>query len=120
MLQMWMSALGTVTAKGSAISVSYSAGFFKRLRYYLQADSAVQTPALQLFLSAVEQGLRSACPGAGPDVRIDAVAFIHRFGALLNAYVHFHCIVVEGVFEADAGGGAQFHEVRALCPGSIA
>jgi hypothetical protein len=61
----------------------------KRLRYYPQSDPAVQTLALQLFRSAVEQGLRQCSPGAGPDARIGAVAFIHRFGALLNAQLHF-------------------------------
>jgi hypothetical protein len=42
----------------------------KRLRYTLQSDPAVQSLALHVFLSAVGQGLRSACPGAGPDARI--------------------------------------------------
>ena len=37
------------------------------------------------------------------------LAFNHRFGALLNPHVHFHCIVIEGVFEADASGAATFH-----------
>jgi len=27
--------------------------------------------------------------------------------------VHFHCLVIEGVFAADASGGATFHESRA-------
>lgn len=58
----------------------------KRLRYYLQSDPAVQNLALHIFLSAVEQGLRQYSPGAGADSRIGAVAFIHRFGALLNPH----------------------------------
>ena len=66
----------------------------------MQADPAVQNLALHIFLSAVEQGLRTACPEGGPTARIGAVAFIHRFGALLNPHVHFHCVVVDGVFEA--------------------
>jgi hypothetical protein len=33
-------------------------------------------------------------------LRIGAVAFIHRFGSSLNTHVHFHCCVVNGVFEA--------------------
>jgi hypothetical protein len=51
-------------------------------------------------------------------IGLPAVAFIHRFGALLNPHVHFHCVVIEGAFEAaaDGGGGAIFHEARALCP----
>ncbi|MDS4014353.1 transposase, partial [Accumulibacter sp.] len=57
--------------------------------------------------------MRRACPAAGPDSRIGAVAFIHRFGALLNPHEHFHCLVSEGVFEADTSGAATFHESRA-------
>ena len=54
-----------------------------------------------------------ACPAAGPDSRIGAEAFIHRFGARLNPHEHVHCIVIEGVFEADTPGAATFHENRA-------
>ncbi|WP_273703712.1 transposase, partial [Candidatus Accumulibacter vicinus] len=76
-------------------------------------DPAVETLALRIFVSVVEQALRRSCPAAGADSRIGAVAFIHRFGALLHPHVHFHCIVIEGVFEAGASGAASFHESRA-------
>ncbi len=39
--------------------------------------------------------------GRGRGVPSGAVAFIHRFGALLNPHLHFHCIVVDGVFGTD-------------------
>ena len=84
-----------------------------RLRYTLQHDPAIETLALRIFVSVVEQALRRSCPAAGADSRIGAVAFIHRFGALLHPHVHFHGIVIEGVFEADASGAASFHESRA-------
>ncbi|MBK8387361.1 MAG: transposase [Candidatus Accumulibacter sp.] len=86
----------------------------KRLRYHLQHDPTIETLALRIFLSVVEQVLRRACPAAGSDSRIGAVAFIHRFGALLLNREHFHCLVIEGVFAADASGRATFHESRAL------
>ena len=38
------------------------------------------------------------------------MAFIHRFGALLNPHEHLDCLVIEGVFTADASGAATFHE----------
>ena len=58
----------------------------KRLRYFLQSDAAVQTLARHLFLSTVERALHRCSPGAGcPDRRCG----LHRFGALLNAHVHF-------------------------------
>ena len=93
----------------------------KRLRYFLQTDPSVQNLALHIFLSAVERGLRSACPSRSPAARIGAVAFIHRFGALLNPHVHFHCVVVDGVFEAGSGDvPLQFHEAPELTSEQLA
>lgn len=60
----------------------------ERLRYTLRSDPAIQSLALQTFLSAAEQGLHSVCPG-GPDAQSGAVAFIHRFGTLFDVQVHF-------------------------------
>jgi len=56
----------------------------KRLRYHLEHDRAIETLALRIFLSIVDQALRHACPAAGSSPRTGAFAFIHRFGALLN------------------------------------
>jgi hypothetical protein len=84
----------------------------KRLRDHLEQDRAIETLALRIFLSIVEQALRRACPAAGSSSRIGAVAFIHRFGALLNPQERFHCLVIEGVFEAVASGTPTFHESR--------
>ena len=42
------------------------------------------------------------------------MVFIHRFGALLNPHLHYHCIVVDGVFDADAECGVVFHPASGL------
>jgi hypothetical protein len=76
----------------------------QRLRYFLERDAVLQGAALRLFLAAVEQCLRAHCPGSGRCARIGAIAFIHRFGSALNAHLHFHCVVVDGVFTATPTG----------------
>ena len=86
----------------------------KRLRYFLQRDADLQGAALRLFLRAVEQCLRAHSPGSGPAARLGAVAFIHRFGSTLNAHLHFHCVVIDGVFDATAAGGVVFHAASGL------
>ena len=48
------------------------------------------------------------------------MAFIDRFGALLNPHVHFHCVLVDGVFDADGEGSVRFHEARGSGPETIA
>jgi hypothetical protein len=80
----------------------------KRLRYFLQRDADLQGAALRLFLRAVESCLRAHSPGSGPAARLGAVAFIHRVGSSLNAHLHFHCVVIDGVFDR-AAGGVVFH-----------
>ena len=86
----------------------------KRLRYHLARDPAVQNTALHLFLRAIERVLRQCSPGAGAASHLGAVVFIHRFGALLNTHLHFHCIVVDGVFDTAAGGDVTFHPATGL------
>jgi hypothetical protein len=77
----------------------------KRLRYCLERDAALRDATLRLFLRAVEQCLRGHSAGAGATARLGAVAFIHRFGAAHNAHLHFHCVVIDGVFAPTATGG---------------
>ena len=72
----------------------------KRLRYFLQADTALQGTVLRIFLSVVERCLREHSPACPVTARIGAVAFIHRFGSSLNEHVHFHCCVIDGIFES--------------------
>jgi hypothetical protein len=89
----------------------------KRLRYFLYADPAIQNLGLDVLLSAVEQGLRAPCTVVqGSMARVGAVAFIHRFGALLKPHLHFHCVVLDGLLEAgtEAELTARFHETPAL------
>jgi len=78
----------------------------KRLRYFLRHDRRTVTAVLTIFLRVVEQVLRERAPGAAPKARGGAVSFVHRFGSALNEHVHFHCCVIDGVFEpqhADEG-----------------
>jgi hypothetical protein len=81
----------------------------KRLRYHLERDPAVQNIALHILISAIERVLRQCSPSASAASRLGAVVFIHRFGALLNPHLHYHCIVVDGMFDGDTAGGVRFH-----------
>ena len=86
----------------------------KRLRYHCERDPAVLNAALHIFLSAIKQVLRQHSSGAGAVSRLGAVVFIHRIGALLNTHLHFHCVIIDGVFDVDAAGGVSFHPASTL------
>jgi len=98
----------------------------KRLRYFLHDDAHLQGAVLRIFLDAVERCLCAHSTGCGDAARSGAVAFIHRFGSSLNEHIHFHCCVIDGVFEsAEAGDtddapGVVFHAATGLDPEAIA
>ena len=77
----------------------------------------------------MERCLCAHSTGCGDTARSGAVAFIHRFGSSLNEHIHFHCCVIDGVFEpaeasdaakADAAPGVVFHAATGLDPEAIA
>jgi hypothetical protein len=47
------------------------------------------------------------------------VSFVHRFGAALNAHVHFHCCVIDAVLVAGEDGELRFAEAT-LTPEDMA
>jgi hypothetical protein len=48
------------------------------------------------------------------------VSFVHRFGASLNRHIHYHCCILDGVFDPLPAGGVQFRKASALTPEAVA
>jgi Putative transposase len=88
----------------------------KRLRYFLQRNVALQGAVLRIFLRAVEHCLREQSPGCDAKASLGAVAFIQRFGSSLNEHIHFHCCIIEGLFDSttNTDGAAVFHSASGL------
>jgi hypothetical protein len=85
----------------------------KRLRWYLEREPKAVSAVLHILLRVIEAHLRRSS-GASSHARFGAVSFIHRFGASLNRHVHYHCCVIDGVFEPvkDAGDVPEFVRFR--------
>jgi len=92
----------------------------KRLRYFLEREPGAVTAVLHIFLRVVEAHLCRSSPGASARARFGAVSFVHRFGAALNRHLHYHCCILDGVFEPLATGGVQFRQVVALTSDAVA
>jgi hypothetical protein len=82
----------------------------KRIRPFFHHDPALAGAVLQVLLRAVRTRLRHGSPGAGPDARLGAVSFLHRFGAALNPHFHFHVVVLDGVFTEAENGEVRLDE----------
>jgi hypothetical protein len=82
------------------------------LRYRLAWDAGLASQVLGLFIRTVFASLRrrakvAAARRRGP--QCGAVTFVQRFRDALNLNVHFHSLVLDGVYAQDAEGGLRFH-----------
>jgi hypothetical protein len=98
----------------------------KRLRPFLHHNPDIAGAVLRdhasrgALLRAIRITLRHASPGAPAAAQLGAVSFLHRFGSSLNPHLHFHLVVLDGVFSRGHGGDsgeARFHEATLLQPG---
>jgi len=84
------------------------------LRYRLAYDAALTSAVLDLFVRAVLASLRRRARRQRGVARgqCGAVTFVQRFGDALNLNVHFHSLVLDGVYAPGPGGAPRFHPCR--------
>jgi hypothetical protein len=86
-----------------------------RLRYLLAWDHDLCREVAGVLLHAVFRVLGDRARDQGVERgRAGGVVVIQRFGGALNLNVHFHALVLDGVFAADARGAPAFHRTRGL------
>jgi hypothetical protein len=81
-----------------------------RLRYRLAYDHRLCRTVLQIFVCALRsayrrQGRRQGLGGGETGM----VTSIQRFGGAVNAHLHFHTIVLDGLFVREPDGTLRFH-----------
>ncbi len=95
----------------------------KRLRWYLEREPQAVSAVLHILLRVIEAHRRRSS-GGNAQARFGAVSFIHRFGASLNRHVHYHCCVIDGVFEpaeeaGDIPQSVRFRPAAELTPEAV-
>ncbi|WPL14899.1 Putative transposase [Thiorhodovibrio litoralis] len=96
----------------------------KRLRWYLEREPRALSAVLKILMRVIEAHLRRSS-SANAQARFGAVSFIHRFGSSLNRHVHYHCCVIDGVFEpfeqeGDVSQSLHFHPAAELTADDLA
>jgi len=92
-----------------------------RLRFLLASDPALCAAVRRTFLRAVLASYRERAARDGiPAGRTGSVTVVQRFGSALNLNVHFHALVLDGVYTS-AGPLAQpeFHTAEELEPEEV-
>ena len=85
------------------------------LRHRLAYDAQMTSTVLSLFVRTVFASLRRRARrqwGIGRG-QCGAVTFVQRFGDALNANVHFHSLVLDGVYEPKSGQWPRFFPLPA-------
>jgi hypothetical protein len=83
------------------------------LRFLMAYDAKLITAIHHIFIQAVFASLRRSAglSSLGRRAKCGAVSFIQRFGDALNINVHFHSLVLDGVYAEDEDGIIRFHRV---------
>ncbi len=80
------------------------------LRYRLAYDHRLCRTVLQVFVRALRSAYRRrARPHGLADGETGMVTSVQRFGGALNAHLHFHTLVLDGVFVREPDGTLRFH-----------
>jgi hypothetical protein len=81
------------------------------LRYRLAYDAALTSAVLGVFVRTVFASLRRRARQHWDVTRgqCGAVTFVQRFGDALNLNVHFHSLLLDGVYAAGPGGAPRFY-----------
>ena len=81
-----------------------------RLRYRLAYDHRLCRTVLHVFVRALRSAYRRAArrPGlSGGETGM--VTSVQRFGGAVNVHLHFHTLVLDGVFVSEPDGTLRFH-----------
>jgi len=87
-----------------------------RVRYLIAFDRALCAQVRRIFVRAVETLLRKKARRSGVQAgRGGAVMFLQRFGGSVNLNLHFHALVLDGVYgPPSTATGLRFHPLGEL------
>jgi len=83
------------------------------LRLLLAAQPKLVTPVLQVVHRVITRYLLGQAGLKAEEADSGAVTLIQRFGSAANLNIHFHCLVLDGVYRCDTEGEPVFVEVPA-------
>lgn len=82
------------------------------LRYRLAYDSLLVRDVLHIFIQAVFASLQRRARDFGiRNSQCGAVIFVQRFGGAININIHFHSLLLDGVYYQDASQSIRFRRL---------
>ena len=92
------------------------------LRFRMAFDPALAGIVLRTFVGIVSRWVRRRAreQGIRGTLKTGGVTVVQRFGSALNLNVHFHTLMMDGVYQIAPNGAAVFHPVPAPTDEDIA
>ena len=95
-----------------------------RLRYAMGYDAKLCSAVLGAFIGSLERSLRWRAKRelglrSVEDAQFGALTFVQRGDSSLRLNVHFHCLVLDGVYVRDADGQLCFHTLPRPTPEEV-
>ena len=91
-----------------------------RLRYRLAYDHRLCRTVLHVFVRALRSAYRRQARRQGlVGGETGAVTSVQRFGGSVNVHLHFHTVVLDGVFVREADGTLRFHPASPPTDGDV-
>jgi hypothetical protein len=95
-----------------------------QLRYAMGYDAELCSAVLAEFINALRRSLRRRAKLAlglrsVEDAQFGALTFIQRGDSSLRLNVHFHCLVLDGVYVREPGGQLPFHALPRPTPEDV-
>lgn len=92
------------------------------LRFRMAFDPALAGIVLRTFVGIVSRWLRRRARehGIRGTLKTGGVTVIQRFGSALNLNVHFHTLMMDGVYQIAPKGAAVFHPVPSPTDADVA
>jgi hypothetical protein len=92
------------------------------LRFRLAFDPAAAGVTLRAFVSVTSGWLRRRARARRirGSLKTGGVTVIQRFGSTLNLNVHFHTLMIDGVYAVGPGGAVMFHPLPAPTDADVA
>jgi hypothetical protein len=87
-----------------------------RLRYQMAWNHGLSRAVLRVYTRVLLDAYARGAPGG----RIGSVTVMQRAGSGLNVNLHFHTLVLDGVFTEAAGGALAFHPAPAPTDAEVA
>jgi ribosomal protein S27E len=86
------------------------------LRFLFAREPAAMGAVLRLVVRAIESWLIGRCGHTRANAQGGAVTLVQRFGSALNMNIHFHMLLLDGVYAADRQGRPRFVSVPSPTP----